>query len=132
MVLLMADMDHLKEINDSFGHLEGDNAIIETSRILREALGKNNPLGRQGGDEFVGIMTIQDDSDTEMLIELIRRKCDEYNLHSDKPYLVEISVGCTAFDSKEFGRFETIWRKADLSLYKAKEKRRPTSIKEKL
>ena len=129
MALLIGDLDHLKEINDHFGHLEGDNAIIETSRILREVLGKHNILGRMGGDEFIGLMTIRSKEDIHMVVELIRRKCSEYNRHSDKPYLVEISVGCIPFESADFAQFDMLQRKADLQMYAAKELRRPTAIR---
>ena len=129
LALVMADLDHLKEINDGFGHLEGDSAICECSRILKEVLGKHSPLGRLGGDEFIGIMSVRSNEDMRTAIELIRRKCKVYNQSSDKPYLVEISAGCVPFSSEEFGQFDSIQRKADLQLYAAKELRRTSSIR---
>ncbi len=127
--LVMADLDHLKEINDTFGHLEGDSAILETARILREVIGKNSPLGRLGGDEFVALMPVRCSEDIETAEELIRQKCRLYNRNSDKPYLVEISVGCTMFESSEFEQYEALQRKADLRLYAAKERRRASAVR---
>ena len=54
--MLFADLDHLKEINDCFGHTEGDFAIRKASSILNDELGGEHLLGRVGGDEFVALI----------------------------------------------------------------------------
>src|SRR4030042_4829587 len=57
LYLLYADLDNLKEINDSFGHMEGDSVLIETAKILRETFRQSDIIARIGGDEFVAILT---------------------------------------------------------------------------
>lgn len=52
MLILFADLDHLKEINDSFGHIEGDFAIKKCAETLKSVVGENGIIGRIGGDEF--------------------------------------------------------------------------------
>lgn len=53
MLLLYADLNDLKVINDSFGHLEGDRALKELAAILKETFGESDTIARVGGDEFV-------------------------------------------------------------------------------
>src|SRR5260370_41013960 len=53
LVVLYADLDGLKGINDSLGHLEGDRALVRTAEILKEAFRSSDIIARLGGDEFV-------------------------------------------------------------------------------
>ena len=58
MVLFFIDVDGLKQINDSFGHSEGDNALIRTAEVLRMTFRESDVLARIGGDEF-GALAIE-------------------------------------------------------------------------
>lgn len=60
LVLVVADVDHLKEINDREGHLAGDGVLRRASDALRHLLRGDDAVGRWGGDEFVGILTVQE------------------------------------------------------------------------
>ena len=81
-LLFMADLDHLKQINDTFGHAEGDNAIRTAADILKRSLPEGSPFGRTGGDEFAGIMKCTGDSDEMRLKYNIKSFCDSYNEQS--------------------------------------------------
>ncbi len=60
LVLVVADVDHLKDINDREGHLAGDRVLRRASDALRHLLRGDDAVGRWGGDEFVGILTVQE------------------------------------------------------------------------
>ena len=126
---MMADLDHLKQINDTFGHKEGDNAIIRTAEILREAVGSLAPLGRTGGDEYMGIFTVIDEKDTDRVTAIVKEKCEEYNSISGKPYYVEVSLGFHIFRQEEYTELAYVMDKADAKLYEAKKLRRPSVVR---
>lgn len=76
MLILFADLDHLKEINDSFGHIEGDFAIRRCAETLKSAVGENGVTGRIGGDEFCAMIPGNEDGRTENP-EQIRRESND-------------------------------------------------------
>lgn len=123
---IFADLDHLKEINDSFGHSEGDFAIQFIADMFRENLDPEDIVGRIGGDEFVAMAT----SDNENFIEDFRDQITKYlkrmNRTLDKPYFIECSIGCTEVVCQESLNLTDILRETDQSLYEEKKKRRKT------
>ena len=136
-LLVMADLDHLKQINDTFGHNEGDLALKQVSRILEEVLPEGSPIGRNGGDEFLAVVRLSEvpvdeaDMDEEKLIELkknsLRKQllevCDKKNIDRES-YYVDISAGFSEFCSRDLGRILQIVKKADQDLYDDKKNRR--------
>ncbi|MCR5267997.1 MAG: GGDEF domain-containing protein [Lachnospiraceae bacterium] len=131
VAVLMADLDHLKQINDTYGHAEGDRAIRLTAEALREVLGDFAPIiGRTGGDEFSAIFSVADDFDAQECVEKIHRYCDEFNRTSDLPYYLGISTGCLKFTAKENMKLRELFADADVLLYADKKRRRLMVIKE--
>lgn len=98
---LVADMDRLKYINDTFGHAEGDNGIKIVSSAAVACTGYNEICARTGGDEFavVGFGKYTDE-DIERHTRLFNSFIDKYNESSGKPYKVSASIGicCCEFD----------------------------------
>ena len=129
MVALMADLDHLKQINDTFGHVEGDFAIKKCADYLCEALDADGLLGRTGGDEFMGMFAISDPAEIEDVKQRIADLASHFNETSDKPYYVELSVGCVPFSYREYDSYNDLIRMADDSLYEAKKVRRASVVK---
>lgn len=127
MVSVMADLDHLKQINDTYGHREGDSAIRTAADILRQAIGPDGIVGRSGGDEFMAILLL--DGEEAALREKVKAMCDAYNATSGKPYYVEISVGCSAFIDPSAISVRTLFQKADEDLYRDKLGRRESVVK---
>ena len=123
MLILFADLDHLKEINDSFGHIEGDFAIRRCAEILKSAVGENGVTGRIGGDEFCAMIPGNED-DGQRIREQIRRESDEFNCDSDKPYYVELSVGYHVVRCGSELVISDVLKDADKALYEEKKKRR--------
>lgn len=127
-VIVFADLDHLKHINDQIGHAAGDDAIFTAARILRLGFGGEAVIGRVGGDEFV-IFLCKEHGDSADALERTRDLMRDYNEHSDKPYYVELSMGATTFVCSPGVDISGLMRKADECLYEAKQKRRETSIR---
>ena len=129
-ILFIADLDHLKEINDSFGHVSGDFALRESARILQEIFGEDGQVARIGGDEFVAILPYDYRMDGEDYIRSIKDACDELNRTSDKEFYVEMSVGYTVFRCDSSVDFNYLLSNSDKMLYEAKRLRRKSIIKE--
>lgn len=129
-ILFIADLDHLKEINDSFGHVSGDFALRESARILQETFGEEGQVARIGGDEFVAILPYDYRLDGEDYIRSIKGACDELNRTSDKEFYVEMSVGYTVFRCDSSVDFNYLLSNSDKMLYEAKRLRRKSITKE--
>ena len=128
MIALMMDLDHLKEINDSFGHTEGDFALCEAAILIHNALGDDGFVGRYGGDEFFAIIPVESKDAGELLMASICSKlknlAHEFNSTSTKPYYVELSVGTASWVANEGIDFAGLIARVDKLLYEAKKKRR--------
>ncbi len=129
-VAVMADLDHLKQINDTFGHDEGDYAIRKAGEILSKSLPEGAKMGRSGGDEFIGVFVSSTAWNEYNLEKKVREACEKENASNGKPYYVEISVGCHTFwrESVQYG-LTNIFKKADQKLYMDKKKRRESVVK---
>lgn len=126
--LIFVDMDHLKQINDFFGHSEGDFAIRTASGLIRQAL-KDEILGRIGGDEFIGVVLHKPGMDEEELRKRFTAACMSYNESSNKPYYLELSIGVRQFICSENTDFAEILQNADINMYSAKKFRRVSAIR---
>ncbi|MDX9871044.1 MAG: GGDEF domain-containing protein [Clostridia bacterium] len=93
------DLDKLKEINDEYGHLEGDDALKTTIRLVKSLLRKTDVIARLGGDEFIIIVDCESPEILEKMIARIRSKLKEYNEKSGKGYKLECSFGADIFDA---------------------------------
>jgi diguanylate cyclase (GGDEF)-like protein len=126
-VLLYADLDGLKEINDTFGHREGDTAIVKAGEILRATFRHSDVVARLGGDEFV-VLAVEaaNDTDQQLLLRL-RRQVDQFNLGSRLPYDVSLSAGVAGFDHASRLALEEMIDQADRALYAEKGRRRSTT-----
>ena len=95
--LLFADVSHLKEINETYGHQAGDSALKESARVLGSVLGEENMLARIGDDEFISVIL----SDNKGIIDSIKKSVDErftdYNRDSGEPYELRAVLGAYPF-----------------------------------
>lgn len=129
--LVTADLDHLKEINDNFGHAEGDFAILKASEILIKAMGEGAVIGRTGGDEFYGLVTTDNGDTGEAVYIRIKDLCERFNTFSAKSYNIELSVGCGEVSYKDMKeRRESVQIEVDAKLYEDKKNRRASIIKD--
>ena len=127
--LVVADLDHLKQINDTFGHSAGDEAIRGAAQTLVQALPPDSPLGRTGGDEFTALVLLRDGWSVERLQELIRQDVEQYNRNSSSPWYLGISVGFSSFVYAHPSQISEQLELADQQLYQAKALRRKSVIR---
>lgn len=116
--VISCDMDGLKLINDTYGHLEGDEAIRAFADILKSVESDTISCARVGGDEFGLCYDTAQRVDVITLLELIRTKIDEYNEKSNKPYKLSASIGYAYCSGKS--TLVSCMRKADDSMYHEK------------
>lgn len=121
--LAMIDIDHFKSINDLFGHLVGDQVLVQIINIIKRNIFSRDVLCRYGGDEFALILTKTSKSGILQAAEKIRKEIDEHqfdfcvgheNLH------ITISVGLVNFDEVINKESEAILKLADDRLLRAK------------
>ncbi len=118
---LMIDLDRFKAVNDTLGHLVGDQLLARVSDRIREQMGEHDVCGRLGGDEF-GIV-VRDAEAAQNVEALARRVIDRltqpYEIDHHTLY-VGASIG-SAFGPQDGTDVETLMRNADLALYRAKD-----------
>jgi diguanylate cyclase (GGDEF)-like protein len=93
--IVMIDMDHFKEINDTLGHLEGDNALRDMASIIKGCIRESDFAARYGGDEFV--LAVRAEYDVTKLIERIKNAMDHQNSNAGRPYKLRMSYGWDMF-----------------------------------
>lgn len=124
LLCIYADLDHLKQINDEFGHQEGDFAIRQAGIYLKESLRSSDVIGRIGGDEFAALAVIKDENMGKEIRDRIILHSKMFNQDSDKPYYVEVSIGYAVFRWSEELELNQMLSAADLMLYESKAKKR--------
>ncbi|WP_251972893.1 putative bifunctional diguanylate cyclase/phosphodiesterase [Sphaerotilus microaerophilus] len=120
VALLFIDLDNFKAINDSLGHLYGDVLLTATARRLVESVRGIDTVSRQGGDEFLILLT--DVGDAESLTPLIERlleRIQEPCRHEGHELISCASIGVALYpdDGEDF---DTLLKKADMAMYRAK------------
>ena len=122
-VIVFADLDHFKYINDSFGHHTGDIVLQTFSDILRKSIREIDYAARFGGEEFVILLNNTDIDQAHTIAERIREGIEEYNFNDIAPALnVTVSMGLANF--KQFNSIQETLMCADNRMYQAKERGR--------
>jgi diguanylate cyclase (GGDEF)-like protein/PAS domain S-box-containing protein len=123
-VLLYADLDGLKEINDSLGHHEGDRALVKAAEIFKETFRNSDILARLGGDEFVVLAAMGPEESAESLTTRLQEKFSASNARGNRPYNLSVSVGLAHFDDEESHSIEELMARADGAMYEDKRTKR--------
>lgn len=117
--LIMIDIDNFKQVNDTYGHQEGDTVLLALANILikeQKRISEKISAGRWGGEEFMLVLANTDISTATLIADLIRQ-CFENTTFSSIPSQT-ISVGVTEANAKD--TFDTLCTRVDTALYKAK------------
>ena len=123
LYLFVMDLDYFKKINDTFGHIEGDEAIVMVADVLRSVVRKTNYfVCRYGGDEFIAVCETDKDFNPEEFGNEINRLLIEETLRKDKVYNLHLSIGYAKYNDiiETIPEFIDI---ADERLYEIKNKR---------
>lgn len=121
LAVMMMDIDHFKKINDSFGHASGDQVLKEVARRARKTFRSHDLLARFGGEEFVALLSVGNDSEAIELAEAMRQSISGIEIIvNDSPLYVTISIGLAIGTSADRFSLEVLLRRADEALYRAK------------
>jgi diguanylate cyclase (GGDEF)-like protein/PAS domain S-box-containing protein len=120
VVVVYADLDGLKVINDSFGHKEGDRALVKTAELLKETFRSSDVLGRLGGDEFTALAAVEPDGGVEKLISRLQHRFEQYNAQKLVPYKLSISIGVAQLGADGAQSMEDLMAQADHDMYENK------------
>ena len=123
MSFITFDMDHLKEINDTYGHQAGDYAIRVMGNALRAAASKDTVTARMGGDEFLTVLTGADRRTAEAYIRRFTEELASINEKERRSFTVEASCGSCTVKLDELTTLEQCIRMSDEEMYKVKEAR---------
>lgn len=121
MAVMFVDIDHFKSINDSFGHDVGDDVLCEVVSRLRRCTRVSDTLARQGGDEFVVLLTeIRSTTDAVRLAETMIQALHSPLLLGGREIPVTLSIGVAVFEPDGGETDESLLKRADNALYDAK------------
>lgn len=122
--LIFGDLDHLKEINDEYGHAEGDFALKVSAERLKSILPDDSVCGRIGGDEFVAFLLTDEEGFKSRIEKEFAEMGATFNQDCEKPYYVEMSIGVHEFICDSHVKFDEMLKISDELLYEAKKSRR--------
>jgi len=121
--VLILDLDEFKHINDTKGHVAGDDLLVHVAERLKKCLRMNDTVARLGGDEFIILMENPGDKDT--IIATCNRILDEFKLpfaiSGDVDVFISVSIGVVV-DAQNYEKSSDVLRDADIAMYYAKEK----------
>ena len=121
-----ADLDGLKKVNDILGHLEGDQALVNTSSILKKSFRETDILARIGGDEFTVLAIDAAGENKTTITARLEDNLKEYNSQENNLYSLSLSYGIVFYDPKDGLSLEQILEKADEELYTQKRAKKGT------
>ena len=124
--LLMLDLDHFKNINDTYGHDKGDSVLIKMTEIVKSCLREEDVFARVGGEEFMIILPQTDISTAFEIAERIRELVESSSFNLNQ--IITLSIGVSTYHKGEGP--EEVTKRADIALYEAKSRGRNTVVKE--
>jgi len=120
LTLLLLDIDHFKDYNDKYGHLEGDKVLVRFSQIIRTCLRTNDSAYRYGGEEFTVILPETAGEEARTVAQRIRAalEAEPFSPEGGEEVTVTISIGLTEYHAKE--ELSTFIQRADQAMYRSK------------
>ncbi|MBT8366990.1 MAG: diguanylate cyclase [Deltaproteobacteria bacterium] len=119
--LLLLDLDHFKEYNDNYGHLEGDKVLVRFSQIIKSCLRTNDSAYRYGGEEFTVILPVTSGAEAKTVAQRIRSalEAERFSPANEEDVRITISIGVTEYQHKE--ELSTFIQRADKGMYLSKQ-----------
>lgn len=121
LALAMLDLDHFKQINDTYGHAVGDSILKSLSRLLKQRLRKSDIIGRYGGEEFVALLLDVDAAQAHNVMEEIRTHFAEVEHHPTTKGAIYVTFSCGIAAYPDFTTAKQLSDAADQALYAAKD-----------
>ena len=114
---IMIDLDGFKQINDEFGHVQGDYALRDAASLIRHCFRKNDFVGRYGGDEFLVITQAEN---VEMLVARLEQEFEQFNDEARRDYKLRLSIGYDRYAANSHMKPHAFVAHVDAAMYAAK------------
>lgn len=124
LLLIYADLDGMKRINDAFGHQEGDKALMDTAAILKRTFRESDVIARLGGDEFVVAVLEADEKGEAALLARLQQNLDFHNAYPHRRYVLEMSLGVMRYAPQTKWSIAELVAEADAIMYQQKRARK--------
>lgn len=118
--LVFFDLNKFKPINDTFGHAEGDRALVAFANEMKSALRDSDVFARVGGDEFVVLLTSTSKKLAEDIIARFRQSLETYNQAANRGYDISFSYGIVEFNPDKHLTVDALLSDGDSLMYKRK------------
>jgi len=115
--LISIDLDGLKLINDEYGHMEGDSALVSIADIIRDTFRQSDVIARVSGDEFLVLTADSSLCGSEAVRERLEKMIEEYNAKCEKPYKLSVSSGVAVYDPQNPRSIDRLLVNADELMY---------------
>lgn len=122
--VIMIDIDHFKKINDTYGHVKGDEILKELALLLKSHLRTSDIVGRYGGEEFLAVLLDSDLEDAYHVAEKIRQTVENYVFSNG--LAITLSIGVATYSS---GNVSALIEQADEKMYQAKHSGRNCTVR---
>src|SRR5665648_414786 len=123
LLLAYIDLDNLKEINDEFGHKEGDKTMIQVAKLFKSILREVDIITRMGGDEFLVIFSGSSLEEIPIIKERLNKELTSLNQFSKKPYKIGFSTGFSHYDPANHLSMDELIKIADEKMYEEKKRK---------
>ncbi len=121
LALVLVDVDHFKQINDTYGHAVGDEVLRAIAQRLREASRSSDLVGRYGGEEFILLLSPADSAAAALIAERLRSSIAALPVATERgPLAVTLSAGLCISPAQDTPSLESLAKRADTALYQAK------------
>jgi diguanylate cyclase (GGDEF)-like protein len=120
--MLLVDLDHFKLVNDTYGHLAGDDVLLAVATILQRAVRSVDLVARYGGEEFVIVLPETGKQGAIAFAERVRDRlaANSFTISGRQDIRVTASIGVATYPSPGLDSVEDLFRAADSALYRAK------------
>lgn len=120
LMLLFADLDKMKAINDELGHSTGDAALIEVASILKKVFRDSDIIARIGGDEFAALGMIDHKSSIRVFESRLQEQIDIHSSNENRDYKISLSIGIACRDAENRYSLDELISRADRLMYEHK------------
>ena len=126
--LMLMDLDHFKNINDTYGHLAGDMVLQDVAKIIQKNIRETDTAARYGGEEFIVLLPNTKKEDAVHLAERMRLSIENHTFPDMQNAAITISIGIAGVPDKDITTEDKIVQCADIALYKSKQNGRNRTV----
>lgn len=122
LVLFYIDLDGMKDVNDRWGHEEGDHLLVSSAKILKQTFRESDIIARLGGDEFT-VLAAEIAETTDIALKRLNERIRSYNDLPDRRYKISMSIGTVIYDPLTPCTLDELLSRADTLMYKQKKEK---------